>query len=228
MPSTGPSARRKRPAELQVADHDDDEHGDDERQRQHADGPPDDRRGGVAVGDGDHALAVGARSSQSGCSSTRSCAKRTDEDERVGADHEQQVPPSLEPPGREPEQQTGRTRPAPGCSRARRRVKTQSSFERGQARRGTRGTRPRRGGARSGSQAGATSASTPETRNERPTVSASERNAPLLSCVVAREDERRFRRLRATSRPRRARTSERRSHPSRSDSAVPAQAHPWR
>ena len=42
------------------ADHDDEEDRRDERERQHADRHANDRRGGVAVGDGDHALAVRA------------------------------------------------------------------------------------------------------------------------------------------------------------------------
>ena len=63
-----------------------------------------DRRGRVAVGDGDHALAVGARG-RVGPFLDQELRKRTDEDEGVGADHEQHVPPSKEPPGREPQQQ---------------------------------------------------------------------------------------------------------------------------
>ena len=65
---------------------------------------PNDRRGGVAVGDGDHALAVGARGGV-GPFLDQELRKRTDEDERVGADHERHVSPSVEPPGREAQQQ---------------------------------------------------------------------------------------------------------------------------
>ena len=114
--------------------------------------------------------------------------KGTDEDEGVGADHEQHVSPSKEPPGREPQQQMDE-RPQRQAVDQHAQREDSSRRWRASTHRGTRryATATRRApvwfsGRRH-------SASTPETRNERPTVSAERQERALVVLVVAREDE---------------------------------------
>ena len=105
-------------AGAQIARDHDCEHGDDERERQHADDAAHERVGGVAAGDGDRART--RRAARVRLLVDQQLREGADEDERVRADDEPEVPAPLQPAGRVREQQLDERARARGCSRARR------------------------------------------------------------------------------------------------------------